>query len=55
LLVVGVLFAIGGDVINDFAFVLLVGILVGTYSTIYVASYVLYYWQGRKETIRTKA
>jgi len=38
LLVVIALFLFGGDVINTFAFVLLVGIVVGTYSSIYVAS-----------------
>jgi preprotein translocase subunit SecF len=32
------LYIFGGDVINTFAFVLLVGILVGTYSSIFVAS-----------------
>ncbi len=38
LLVVVALFLFGGDVINTFAFVLLVGIIVGTYSSIYIAS-----------------
>ncbi len=38
LVVVLTLFIFGGDVINTFAFVLLIGILVGTYSSIYVAS-----------------
>jgi preprotein translocase subunit SecF len=38
LLVVIALFLFGGDVINTFAFVLLVGIIVGTYSSIYIAS-----------------
>ncbi|MDW7711757.1 MAG: protein translocase subunit SecF [Deferrisomatales bacterium] len=38
LLVVAALFVFGGGVIHDFAFALLVGILVGTYSSIYVAS-----------------
>jgi SecD/SecF fusion protein len=52
LLVIVILFFFGGDVINDFAFVLMVGIGVGTYSSIYVASYLLYVWQGRKETVR---
>ncbi|MCC6581930.1 MAG: protein translocase subunit SecF, partial [Phycisphaeraceae bacterium] len=52
LIVVIILFLFGGDVINDFAFVLMVGIIVGTYSSIYVASYILYLWQGQKETVR---
>ncbi|MCS7182225.1 MAG: protein translocase subunit SecF [Thermoanaerobaculum sp.] len=38
LLVVIALYLFGGDVINTFAFVLLVGIVVGTYSSIYIAS-----------------
>ncbi len=38
LLVVISLFIFGGDVINTFAFVLLVGIIVGTYSTVFIAS-----------------
>lgn len=38
LLVVIFLFIFGGAVINDFAFTLLVGVVVGTYSSIYVAS-----------------
>jgi len=38
LMVVVTLYLFGGDVINTFAFVLLVGILVGTYSSIFIAS-----------------
>jgi preprotein translocase subunit SecF len=38
LLVVITLYIFGGDVINTFAFVLLFGIVVGTYSTIFIAS-----------------
>jgi preprotein translocase subunit SecF len=38
LMVVLSLYFFGGDVINTFAFVLLVGILIGTYSSIFVAS-----------------
>ncbi len=37
-LVVLCLYLFGGDVINTFAFVLLIGILVGTYSSVFVAS-----------------
>ena len=47
LIVVGFLFILGGGVIHDFAFALLVGILVGTYSSIYVASPVLLIWRGQ--------
>ena len=38
LLVVMALFLLGGEIIHDFAFALLVGVLIGTYSSIYVAS-----------------
>jgi len=38
LLVVLALFLLGGEIIHDFAFALLVGVLIGTYSSIYVAS-----------------
>ena len=38
LMVVVSLYVFGGDVINTFAFVLLVGIIVGTYSSIFIAS-----------------
>jgi len=38
LFVLVALFLFGGDVINTFAFVLLLGIIVGTYSSIYIAS-----------------
>ena len=38
MLVVLALFILGGEIIHDFAFALLVGVLIGTYSSIYVAS-----------------
>lgn len=44
LIVVITLFIFGGAVINDFAFTLLVGIIVGTYSSVYVASPILIDW-----------
>ena len=48
LVVVVALFVLGGGIIHDFAFALLVGIFVGTYSSIFVASPILLAWQGRK-------
>ena len=39
------LFFLGGSVIHDFCFALLVGLLVGTYSSIFVASPVLSMWR----------
>jgi preprotein translocase subunit SecF len=47
LIVVIALFILGGEVIHDFAFALLVGIVVGTYSSIFIASPILVYWQAR--------
>ncbi|RUM45247.1 MAG: protein translocase subunit SecF [Desulfurobacterium sp.] len=38
------LYLFGGGVINDFAFVLLVGIIVGTYSSIFIASAIVVDW-----------
>ena len=39
------LLALGGPALRDFAFVLVVGIVVGTYSSIYIASPILVMWQ----------
>ncbi len=47
LVVVMFLFFYGGEVIHDFAFALMVGIIVGTYSSIFVASPILVEWQNR--------
>jgi len=47
LLTVAALFALGGGIIHDFAFAMLVGVLVGTYSSVYIASPVLLAWQKR--------
>jgi preprotein translocase subunit SecF len=38
LIVIIILFLLGGGVINNFAFALLIGIIVGTYSSVFVAS-----------------
>lgn len=53
LIVVASLFLYGGPVINDFSFALLVGVLVGTYSSLFVASPIVYLWQ-KKEAVRTR-
>jgi len=42
------LFLLGGSVIHDFAFTLLVGVIIGTYSSIFVASAIVIYWRKRK-------
>jgi SecD/SecF fusion protein len=38
------LYLFGGGVINDFAFTFLVGIITGTYSSIYIASVLVLWW-----------
>ncbi|MDO9529015.1 MAG: protein translocase subunit SecF [Syntrophales bacterium] len=48
LLVVFALFFLGGAVIHDFAFALLVGILVGTYSSVFIASPTILAWETFK-------
>jgi preprotein translocase subunit SecF len=50
LIVVIVLFLMGGGVIHDFTFALLVGIVVGTYSSIFVASPLVVLWEKRFPT-----
>jgi preprotein translocase subunit SecF len=47
LIVVSGLFVFGGPVINDFAFALLIGVIVGTYSSVFVASPIVYAWLQR--------
>jgi preprotein translocase subunit SecF len=41
------LFILGGGIIHDFAFALIIGVVVGTYSSIFVASPILLAWQNR--------
>jgi SecD/SecF fusion protein len=46
------LYIFGGGVINDFAFTFLVGIITGTYSSIYVASAIVLWWhKGERPNI----
>jgi len=46
------LFIFGGGVINDFAFTFLVGIITGTYSSIYIASVLVLWWhKGERPAI----
>jgi preprotein translocase subunit SecF len=46
------LFLIGGDVLHDFGFALFIGVLVGTYSSWFVASPLIYEWRIRAESSR---
>jgi len=43
------LFLFGGEVLRGFGFTMVVGILVGTYSTIYIASPIVIWWEGHKD------
>ncbi len=52
LLAAAALFFLGGDVLHDFAFALLLGIIVGTYSSWFVASPLIYEWRIRTEASR---
>ena len=45
-LTVVALWLFGGEVLNGFSFALVVGILVGTYSSVFVASPILIWWQN---------
>lgn len=47
LVVVLALYILGGGVIHDFAFAILIGVIVGTYSSIFVASPVLLVWETK--------
>jgi len=52
------LFLFGGSVIHDFSFALLVGLISGTYSTVFVASAVLIIYEDlnkRKRSARKSA
>ena len=49
LVVVIALFVLGGGIIHDFSFALLIGVLVGTYSSVYVASPILLAWHSRRK------
>jgi len=54
LLVVLALFFLGGAVIHNFAFALLVGILAGTYSSVFIASPTVLVWETFKPLIRKR-
>ncbi len=55
LLVLVVLFFLGGGVIHGFAFTLIVGILIGTYSSIFIASPIVEMWKGGASSSLSKS
>lgn len=51
-LVVLILFFFGGEVIHNFSFALVIGIIVGTYSSIFIASPVVVEWRLKAESAK---
>jgi len=49
---VGALLFLGGEVLHDFAFALMLGIVIGTYSSWFVASALIYEWRMRSDAAR---
>ena len=49
LMVAVILYIFGGEVIHNFAFALIVGVLIGTYSSIFIASPIVVEWEKRRE------
>jgi preprotein translocase subunit SecF len=47
LIVVLVLFLFGGEVLRDFAFAMVLGVIIGTYSSVFVASPIVVEWEAR--------
>ncbi len=54
-IVVAILYAFGGEGIHGFAFCLLVGVLIGTYSSVFVASPVLLWLMNRADRLPAAA
>jgi len=48
------LFLFGGEVIHDFSLAIILGIIIGTYSSVFVASPVVLLWGGKKQIIARK-
>ena len=44
----------GGDTLKDFAFALLIGVISGAYSSVFIASPVLAHWKEREELYRRR-
>lgn len=47
-----VLFVFGGEIISDFSLILLIGVVVGSYSTIFIAAPVILFWEGKGIRLR---
>ncbi len=55
LLVLVALLLIGGEVIHDFSLTLFFGVIIGTYSSIFVASPILLLWKGKGKLIKDQS
>ena len=49
LITVVCLLLFGGPALNDFSFAIIIGVIVGTYSSIFVASPIVYWWAKKKK------
>lgn len=49
------LFILGGEVIHDFSLALVLGIIVGSYSSIFIASPMLMFWKDKKKRVVANA
>ena len=47
-----ILFAFGGSVLRGFSLALLIGVIVGTYSSMYIANPILYAWSVRADKLK---
>jgi preprotein translocase subunit SecF len=47
LLVAGSIFFFGGEVLRDFSLALILGIIIGTYSSVFVASPIVVEWEAK--------
>jgi preprotein translocase subunit SecF len=54
LMVVVILYLFGGEVIHDFAFCMLVGIIIGTFSSVYIAAPLVVEWYRKHEVQKAK-
>ena len=52
LVVVMALLLYGGEIIKDFSLILLIGVIVGTYSSVFIASPTVLLWEGRGVKLR---
>jgi SecD/SecF fusion protein len=53
-LVVVALFIFGGVVLRDFALAMILGVLVGTYSSVFVASPIVFAWRKESKRVEVK-